>query len=147
MYNDWGGDTTLPPPLSYLQLHRFFVHHHEHPGACWLLVKRSNPLRVDHNDIALNMPALVSRVTSLLRPWSARACQHRTQHLLDTGLWSRRRAVHVEAHLEAIGVKLPKAIVPPQGKPIIPLDFADFWCGIDLSVSLSLWCCVQQSNV
>lgn len=29
-----------------------------------------------------------------------------------------RREVHVEAHLDAIGIKLPKAIVPPQGEAI-----------------------------
>lgn len=27
-----------------------------------------------------------------------------------------RRSVYIEAHLKEIGVKLPKAIVPPQGE-------------------------------
>lgn len=31
-------------------------------------------------------------------------------------LTAGRRAVHIEAHLKNIGVKLPKAIVPPQGE-------------------------------
>lgn len=38
---------------------------------------------------------------------------------LDAGLLgahTARRKVHVEAHLNKLGIELPKAIVPPQGK-------------------------------
>lgn len=34
-------------------------------------------------------------------------------------LTAGRRAVHIEAHLKNIGVKLPKAIVPPQGSYVV----------------------------
>lgn len=33
-----------------------------------------------------------------------------------SGTHIARRLVHVEAHLDELGIKLPKAIVPPQGK-------------------------------
>lgn len=62
-----------------------------------------------------------SRVASLLRRNTpaqvARYCGSRkSNNSSSRGATSvSRREVHVEAHLDAIGVKLPVAIVPPQG--------------------------------
>ena len=56
------------------------------------------------------MLTLMSRVGSLLRPASIQAAR-----CTACSASASVRAIHVEAHLERIGVKLPVAIVPPQG--------------------------------
>ena len=59
------------------------------------------------------MLKLTSRMGSLLRPAAqCTACRAPSASV---------REIHVEAHLERIGVKLPVAIVPPQGKHRVSL--------------------------
>eukprot|EP00904_Undaria_pinnatifida_P006157 jgi/Undpi1/2671/HiC_scaffold_13.g06049.m1 len=57
------------------------------------------------------MLKLTSRMGSLLRPAAqCTACRAPSASV---------REIHVEAHLERIGVKLPVAIVPPQGSYVV----------------------------
>ncbi|CAM9681438.1 unnamed protein product [Pylaiella littoralis] len=60
--------------------------------------------------------SVAARAGLKIRASSARRCPRSAAAAASAG---RSAAIHVEAHLESRGIKLPKAIVPPQGNYVV----------------------------